>query len=97
MTQKTVQVAIPFESLIDVISSLNLEDKRKLWQMLDEEISQAEEDLLEEDPTVVAEIEAARIAYKNGDYQSIDEYIASRLGKNPNFVFETQMKADERR
>ncbi|XWK89958.1 MAG: hypothetical protein U7127_07765 [Phormidium sp.] len=83
MTQKTVQVPIPFASLIEVISSLNLEDKRQLWQMLDEEISQAEEDLLEEDPTVVAEIEAARIAYQNGDYQTIDEYIASRSGKNP--------------
>ena len=81
MNTKNIQIPIPFASIIDVISSLNLEDKRKLWQMLDEEISQAEEDLLEEDPTVVAEIEAARIAYQNGDYQTIDEYIASRSGK----------------
>jgi len=70
MTPKTVQVPIPFESLINVISSLNLEDKRKLWQMLDEEISQAEEDLLEEDLTVLAEVEEARIAYQNGEYQT---------------------------
>jgi len=46
--------------------------------MLEEEISQAEEDLLEEDPTVLAEIDEARIAYQNGDYQTIDEYIATR-------------------
>ena len=81
MTQETVRVEIPFASLVDAIASLGVEEKRKLWQLLEEEIAQAEEDLLEEDPTVKTEIQSARIAYQKGDYQTIEEYIANRTGK----------------
>jgi hypothetical protein len=83
MTIETVRLQIPFESLVDAISSLGLEEKRRLWQRLDEEITQAEEDLLEEDPTIKAEIQEARTAYQTGDYQTIEEYIANRSGKTP--------------
>jgi hypothetical protein len=83
MTQETVQLQIPFEALVNAISSLGLEEKRRLWQLLDEEIAQAEEDLLEEDPTIQAEIQEARTAYQTGDYQTIEEYIANRSGKTP--------------
>ncbi len=83
MTIETVRLQIPFESLVDAISSLGLEEKRRLWQRLDEEITQAEEDLLEEDPTIQAEIQEARTAYQTGDYQTIEEYIANRSGKTP--------------
>jgi hypothetical protein len=83
MIQETVQLQIPFEALVDAISSLGLEEKRRLWQLLDEEITQAEEDLLEEDPTIKAEIQEARSAYQTGDYQTIEEYIANRSGKTP--------------
>ena len=82
MTVETVRLQIPFESLVDAISSLGLEEKRRLWKLLDEEIAQAEEDLLEEDPTIQAEIQEARTAYQTGDYQTIEEYIANRSG-NP--------------
>jgi hypothetical protein len=83
MIQETVQLQIPFEALVDAISSLGLEEKRRLWQLLDEEITQAEEDFLEEDPTIKAEIQEARTAYQTGDYQTIEEYIANRSGKTP--------------
>ena len=83
MTIETVRLQIPFESLVDAISSLGLEEKRRLWQLLDEEITQAEEDLLEEDPTIQAEIQEARSAYQTGDYQTIEEYIANRSEKTP--------------
>jgi hypothetical protein len=39
MTQKTVNLQIPFELLVDAIASLGLEEKRKLWQLLHEEIN----------------------------------------------------------
>jgi hypothetical protein len=68
----------PFDSLVNAIASLNLEEKRQLLEMLEDEIFQAEEDELEQDPIVLAEIEQARQAYKAGDYQTIQEYIASR-------------------
>lgn len=50
MTQKTVQLKIPFESLVDAITSLGLEEKRKLWKLLEKDIAQAEADLLAEYP-----------------------------------------------
>ncbi len=50
MTQETVKLQITFESLINAISSLGIEEKRRLWQILDEEINQGEADLLVEDP-----------------------------------------------
>jgi histidine ammonia-lyase len=83
MTIETVRLQIPFESLVDAISSLGLEEKRRLWQLLDEEITQVEEYLLEEDPSIQAEIQEARSAYQTGDYQTIEEYIANRSGKTP--------------
>ena len=77
MSQGTVKLQIPFESLVDAIASLGFEEKRRLWQLLDEEIAQADEDLLEQDPTVQAEIQEARVAYQTGDYQTIEDYIVN--------------------
>jgi hypothetical protein len=45
-----------FELLVEVIASLSLEDKHKLFHLLDEEIAQAEEELAE-NPAIQAEIQ----------------------------------------
>ncbi|MEG4488504.1 hypothetical protein [Microcoleus sp. D2_18a_B4] len=45
MLPETVQLQIPFQVLLDAIASLQLEEKRRLWQLLNEEITQAETDL----------------------------------------------------
>lgn len=82
MTQ-TTGLQIPFQSLIEAITSLELEEKHQLLQILEEEIAQAEEDLLESDPTIQAEIQQAHLDYQTGDYQTLDEYIANRAQKNP--------------
>ncbi len=51
MTQKTVRLQISFESLANAIACLPREEKRILWQMLDEEINPSDKaDLLEQDP-----------------------------------------------
>jgi len=42
MLPETVQLQIPFQVLVDAIASLQLEEKRRLWQLLNEEITQAE-------------------------------------------------------
>ncbi|MEG4076368.1 hypothetical protein QUA30_27570 [Microcoleus sp. Pol14C2] len=42
MLPETVQLQIPFQVLVDAIASLKLEEKRRLWQLLNEEITQAE-------------------------------------------------------
>jgi hypothetical protein len=77
-----VKVQISFESLVEAIESLDLEAKLKLREILDEQIFEAEEDLMENDPTVLAEVEAARKAYQAGDYQTLEEYIAHRSPKS---------------
>ena len=82
MTQETVNLKISFESLVNAIASLGLEEQRKLWQILDEQIAEAEDKLLEEDPNAQAEIEEARTAYQVGDYLTLDEYIAQRSGND---------------
>lgn len=83
MLQETVQVQIPFQFLVEVITSLGLEEKRKILQLLNEGIDQAEEDLLEENPNIQAEIQEARLAYQKGDYQTIQDYINNKSGKTP--------------
>ncbi len=75
---QTVNLQIPFESLVSAIASLNLKEKQQLLELLEDYIFQAEEDLLEQNPDVQAEVEAARNAYKAGDYQTIQDYVASR-------------------
>ncbi|BAZ28418.1 hypothetical protein NIES4074_08510 [Cylindrospermum sp. NIES-4074] len=81
MTEETVKRQIPFDSLLNAISSLGVEEKRQIWHLLEEELEQAEEDLLEQDPTVQAEIQEARNEYYTGDYLTIEEYIAKRAEK----------------
>ncbi len=78
MAQETVRLLIPFEALADSVAELTLEDKRRLWELLDEQMAQAEEEMWERDPTVQAEIREARAAYQAGDYVTMDEYIAQK-------------------
>lgn len=81
MAQESVRLLIPFESLVDSVTELGLRDKLRLWELLDEQIAQAEEEAWEQDPAVQAEIREARAAYQAGDYMTIDEYVARRHEK----------------
>lgn len=76
MSQGTIQVVIPFESLINSLAGLSLQDKLCLWKWLGEHIAQVEEDSWEQDPALQAELREARAAYQAGDYVTIDEYLA---------------------
>lgn len=77
----TIKFNVPFESLIEAITSLDLEKKRELLEILEDLVFESEESL-EEEPQVLAEIEEARKAYQVGDYQTIQEYIANQSGKS---------------
>lgn len=66
------------ESLIEAITLLNVEVRRKLLEILEDQIFEAEEDSMENDPQVLAEVEEARKAYQIGDYQTIQEYITNQ-------------------
>ena len=73
-----VRMQVSLESLIEAITSLNVEVKRKLMEILEDQIFEAEEDVMENDPEVLAEVEEARKAYQIGDYQTIQEYITNQ-------------------
>ena len=47
-------------------------------ELLEEQIEQTDEEMLERDPSVQAEIQAAREEYQSGDCITIDEYAARR-------------------
>ena len=64
MTQTTVKLQIPLSALVEALSLLEIEEKRKLWQLLDEQIALAEEELWEQHPIVQAEIQQASTAYQ---------------------------------
>jgi hypothetical protein len=50
MTKATVKLQIPFESLLEAIANLPPEEKRILWQSLNEQMNKSEADSLEQDP-----------------------------------------------
>ncbi len=83
MTQETVRLSIPFESLVDSVSQLDIVDKFRLWKVLDEQIAQAEEEMWEQDPAIQAEIQEARAAYQAGDYVTIDELKSHSIPTKP--------------
>lgn len=74
----TVKVQLSFESLVEAINSLDLEAKLQLREILEDQIFEAEEDLMENDSDVLAEVEEARKEYQAGNYQTIEEYMASQ-------------------
>ncbi|GBF82605.1 hypothetical protein [Aphanothece sacrum] len=42
MNSTNLTVKISFESLVDAISTLNIEDKQKLWQIIDNQLNISE-------------------------------------------------------
>ena len=47
MNPSHIKLQIPFESMVEAISSLDMEQKRKIWQILAEEMEMIEDDLQE--------------------------------------------------
>lgn len=76
MATGSLRVTISFEALLDAISSLSMEDKQRLLELLEEQLAQDEEAAWERDPVAQAEMQAARDAYASGDYITLDEYDA---------------------
>ena len=76
MNQSTIKLQIPFESLVEAISGLDIDQKKQLWEILNEEMANIENDLEESNPRIQSEIEEARKAYESGDYITLEEYMA---------------------
>ncbi len=68
MAQESVKLPIPFEALVDLAAKLSLGDKLRLWELLDKQLAQTEEETREQAPSLQTEIREARAAYHAGDY-----------------------------
>jgi hypothetical protein len=78
MAENTVKVDISFQSLLEAISSLEIAEKQKLWELLEADLFPDNED----SPEDIAEIEAARADYKAGEYTTFDQYMTQRARKS---------------
>jgi hypothetical protein len=74
----TVKVQISFESLVEAIESLDLPEQRQILEILEQKVFEAEEELYEDDAETIAEIQAVRAEYEAGEYQTLEDYLASR-------------------
>lgn len=73
-----VKVQLSLETLAEAISSLDLTEKRQLQELIEQQIFEAEEALYEDDAETLAEIQAVRAEYNNGESVTIEEYLANR-------------------
>ncbi|MBW4419710.1 MAG: hypothetical protein KME13_10830 [Myxacorys californica WJT36-NPBG1] len=78
MAENTVKVDISFQSLLEAISSLEINEKHKLWEFLEAELFPDDED----SPEDIAEIQAAHADYEAGDYTTFDQYVAQRANRS---------------
>ena len=78
MSQQNISVSVSFESLLQSIERLSSSDKLKIMEALNEQLEQAEEDLIERDPSVKAQIRDARAAYAAKNYVTLDEYLSGK-------------------
>ncbi|MEH2332243.1 hypothetical protein [Nostoc sp.] len=72
-----VKLQLSLETLAEAISSLDLTEKRQLQELIEQQIFEAEEALYEDDAETLAEIQAVRTEYKDGESITIDEYLAN--------------------
>ena len=81
MSSLSVQVAIPFDSLLDAVRNLSAFEQKRLWEVLEAQLGLNEEEQFENDPTVRSQIAEARAAYRAGDVVTLEEYKAQRQGR----------------
>lgn len=71
----TINLKIPFESLNEVINSLDLSQKQQLLEILEQQIFEEEESCYQDDEETLAELQKVRAEYQSGDYVTLDQYL----------------------
>ncbi len=71
----TINLKIPFDSLSEVINSLDLSQKQQLLEMLEQQIFEEEEASYEDNEKTLAELQTVRAKYQSGDYVTLDQYL----------------------
>lgn len=72
----TVKLELSLEKLVEIISSLNLEEKFQLREVIEQQIFEAEEENYQDDAETVAELELVRKEYEQGDYVTLDDFLS---------------------
>ena len=72
----TVNIPIPFELLIEAVKSLELFQQQELLEILENQI-EIVEDEWENSEETIAEVQASKTAYQQGDYQTLEEFIVN--------------------
>ena len=75
-----VKLQLSLSALAEVISSLDLEEKRQLQEIIEQQIFEAEA-LYSDDALTQVEIQAVLTEYAAAEYMTTDEYIAKRLNQ----------------
>ncbi len=68
MAQGSEESSIPFERLVEAIRQLSPSDKRRLWEMLKQEVTRAERELAQQDLTLRGEVREMRDDHAPPDY-----------------------------
>lgn len=71
----TINLKISFESLAEVINSLDLSQKQQLLEMLEQQIFEEEEATYQDDKETLAELQKIRDEYQSGDYVTLEQYL----------------------
>lgn len=74
----TISLQISLDSLIQAVSSLDLEAKKHLLDIIEQQIFETEEASYIEDPETKAEIEAVTLEYQQGDFATINDFIQAQ-------------------
>lgn len=72
-----VNLQISLDALIQAVSTLDIDAKRQLLEVIEQQVFEAEEAEYQEDAETKAETEAVQIEYSQGEFMTIDDFIAS--------------------
>jgi hypothetical protein len=72
----TINLKIPFESLSELINSLDLSQKQQLLEILEQQIFEEEEASYQDDDETLAELQKIRAEYQSGDYVTLEQYLS---------------------
>ena len=70
-----VNLQISLDTLIQVVSSLDLQTKQQLLDIIEQQVFAAEEANYQDSTKTQAEIAAVQLEYQQGDFVTIDEFI----------------------
>jgi hypothetical protein len=74
--EKTVNLAIPFDFLLQAVAKLGPDDKQRLWDFLNTDLHDSDSTLLDADED--ADVALAYAEYESGDFVTLDEYALQR-------------------